>query len=107
VQATLLQLTAITIARAVKQTHWGDDAPPRVLIACGGGALNAQLLRELSRQLPALNVATSATYGWPVSQVEAAAFAWLAKQTMEGKPGNEPQATGAKGHRVLGAIYPG
>ena len=38
--------------------------------------------------------------------VEATAFAWLAKQALEGKPGNLPSVTGARGARVLGAIYP-
>jgi anhydro-N-acetylmuramic acid kinase len=45
-------------------------------------------------------------WGLPVMQVEAAAFAWLAHQTLRGEPANLPKATGAQGARVLGAIYP-
>ena len=33
-------------------------------------------------------------------------FAWLARQTLAGRPGNLPSVTGALGPRVLGAIYP-
>jgi len=44
--------------------------------------------------------------GLPVMQVEACAFAWLARQTILGQAGNLPNVTGAQGARVLGAIYP-
>jgi anhydro-N-acetylmuramic acid kinase len=42
----------------------------------------------------------------PPLQVEAAAFAWLARQFILGLPGNLPNVTGAKGMRVLGGLYP-
>ncbi|MBZ9583946.1 anhydro-N-acetylmuramic acid kinase, partial [Klebsiella quasivariicola] len=37
--------------------------------------------------------------------LEAVCFAWLAKQTLEKKPGNLPSVTGAKKSAILGAIY--
>ena len=60
----------------------------------------------LQARLPQLAVVNTDTAGLPPSQVEAAAFAWLARQTCLGLPGNLPKATGAKGARVLGGIYP-
>jgi anhydro-N-acetylmuramic acid kinase len=51
-------------------------------------------------------VQSSAAHGLPPLQVEAAAFAWLARQTLLGLPGNLASVTGAHGARVLGAIYP-
>ena len=73
---------------------------------CGGGSRNAQLMRLLAAELPQAQVQASDEAGWPAQWVEAAAFAWLALQTLEGKPGNLPSVTGARGARVLGAIYP-
>ena len=32
-------------------------------------------------------------------------FAWLARQTLAGRPGNLPAVTGARGPRILGAIF--
>jgi anhydro-N-acetylmuramic acid kinase len=99
VQATLLSLTAHSIAQSL----------PRDLdtcVVCGGGALNATLMAKLQALLYPTRVTTSDTAGMPAMQVEAAAFAWLALQTWQGLPGNVPAATGAKGLRVLGAVYP-
>ena len=76
------------------------------LIVCGGGALNRHLLGRLQAGLPDLRVSTSDEHGLPPLQVEAAAFAWLARQTLKRQPGNLPSVTGAAGLRVLGAIYP-
>lgn len=76
------------------------------LIVCGGGALNRHLLARLQAGLPGLRVSTSDQHGLPPLQVEAAAFAWLARQTLQRQPGNLPSVTGAAGLRVLGAIYP-
>ena len=60
----------------------------------------------LQARLPQMAVVSTDNAGLPPSQVEAAAFAWLARQTCLGLPGNLPKATGARGARVLGGIYP-
>lgn len=105
VQATLVALTAQTIARAIESQAWKESQPQEVLV-CGGGARNDALMRALQQRLPGARVLGTAERGWPESLVEAAAFAWLAQQAIEGRPGNEPQVTGATGPRILGAIYP-
>ncbi len=76
------------------------------LLVCGGGALNTELMRQLQALLPHAHVQSTAARGLPPLQVEAAAFAWLARQCMLGLPGNLPAVTGAHGPRILGAIYP-
>ena len=76
------------------------------LIVCGGGALNAQLMTRLQALLPGLEVVSSALAGLPPLQVEAAAFAWLACRALRGETGSLQSVTGARGARVLGAIYP-
>ena len=76
------------------------------LIVCGGGAFNLYLLQRLQAGLPWLRVSTSDQHGLPPLQVEAAAFAWLARQMIQRQPGNLPGVTGAAGLRVLGALYP-
>lgn len=76
------------------------------LIVCGGGAFNSYLMQQLQAGLPSLKVISSQARGLPPLQVEAAAFAWLARQTTLRLPGNLPSVTGAAGLRVLGAIYP-
>ncbi|WP_043698685.1 anhydro-N-acetylmuramic acid kinase [Tepidimonas taiwanensis] len=105
VQATLVALTAETIARAVLGADWGGEAPRRVLV-CGGGAHNGALLDALRARLPSITVETTASAGWPPQWVEAAAFAWLAREALCGRFGNVPDVTGARGPRLLGAIYP-
>lgn len=102
VQATLAMLTARTIADAVQR--WGGSA--KEVYVCGGGAHNHDLLRKLSGLLPRVKVATSAALGVDPDWVEALAFAWLAKRTVHADAGNIPTVTGARGPRVLGAIYP-
>jgi anhydro-N-acetylmuramic acid kinase len=101
VQATLAELTARTCA-AHLQRH---GIASRTLIVCGGGALNLHLLARLRALLPAVEVVSSAERGLPPQQVEAAAFAWLARSTLRGEPGNLASVTGASGARVLGGIY--
>lgn len=76
------------------------------LIVCGGGAFNQHLMQRLQAGLPSLRVVSSSAHGLGPLQVEAAAFAWLARQTVLRLPGNLPSVTGAAGLRVLGAIYP-
>ena len=63
-------------------------------------------MARLRALLPGVEVVSSAERGLPPQQVEAAAFAWLARSTMRGEPGNLASVTGARGARVLGAIYP-
>ena len=102
VQATLTAFTAQACADSLRS--YADHAP--TLLVCGGGALNGRLMAELQQRLPQLQVLSTASQGLPPLQVEAAAFAWLARQCMLGLPGNLPAVTGAAGPRVLGAIYP-
>jgi len=102
VQATLLALSAHTIADAVR-TH----APAmREIYACGGGVHNGALMNALRAQLPGLKVDSTAALGLHPDYVEAAGFAWLARARLIGEPGNLPSVTGARGPRLLGAIYP-
>ena len=102
IQATLTALTvqsaAAALLRAAPRTH--------ALYVCGGGALNGALMRGLRDALPRMQVASTDALGLPPLQVEATAFAWLARRFTERRPGNLPAATGAAGPRVLGALYP-
>lgn len=102
VQATLLALTAQTIAQAV-QAYCADA---RGVYVCGGGVRNHALMRALAVLLPDCVIEPTDVLGVPSQAMEAFAFAWLAKQTMMGQAGNLPSATGARGPRVLGAVYP-
>jgi anhydro-N-acetylmuramic acid kinase len=102
VQATLTALTAKSIADALLQ--YAEDF--EAVFVCGGGALNSELMRLLQAGLPQMQVQTTDTLGIPVMQVEAAAFAWLAQQCLERKPLSLETITGARGSRVLGAVYP-
>ena len=102
VQATLLELTARTAIDALRAAAPGT----RELLVCGGGARNGALMARLAALWPGLAVAATDSAGLPAQQVEAAAFAWLARQFCERRPGNHPGVTGAAGLRVLGALYP-
>jgi len=101
VQATLLQLSACSIAAALR-----DNAPGVCEVyACGGGVHNAALLDALRVELPGKQVDTTAALGLDPDFVEAVGFAWLARARLENIAGNLPSVTGARGPRVLGAIY--
>ena len=102
IQATLLELSAATIADAL-QTTQPDTA--RVLV-CGGGVHNRQLMARIAARLPEACVESTAAHGLDPDYVEAMGFAWLARETLAGRPGNLPSVTGAKGLRVLGSIHP-
>jgi len=102
VQSTLTALTAQVCANDVL-----SYAPHAArLLVCGGGAYNLSLMQMLQQRLPGIPVQSTEEHGLPPLQVEAAAFAWLARQTCLNLPGNLPAVTGATGPRVLGAIYP-
>lgn len=102
VQATLAELTARACAGEVLR----HEPSLRHLIVCGGGALNGHLMRRLAALLPDAKVASSVDWGLPPLQVEAAAFAWLARKAVNREKLELQSTTGAKGARVLGCIYP-
>lgn len=101
VQATLCELTARSIAEAIQQYA----APAVRCMVCGGGARNDFLMQRLAANLPNCRVHTTEEYGIAPEWVEAAAFAWLAMQTLIGKSGNVTEVTGARQPAILGAIY--
>lgn len=100
VQRTLLSLSVRSIAEALEKSS------PMVVRVCGGGALNQQLMTELSSALAPATVTSTEDIGLAPQWVEACAFAWLAERTLDGLSGNEPGVTGAKGYRILGGVYP-
>jgi anhydro-N-acetylmuramic acid kinase len=101
VQRTLLELTARSIASAVTQYCSNPDE----IYVCGGGANNRALLQCLQQLLHPVKIRLSDELGIGVDWVEAAAFAWLARQAMHQSTASLPEVTGAKGARILGAIY--
>lgn len=102
VQATLAEFTVLAAVQALRQHLPGCSS----LLVCGGGALNKLLMARLAATLPGVRVASTAAAGVPPMQVEAAAFAWLARAFVLRQPGNLPAVTGAIGPRVLGALHP-
>jgi len=102
IQATLAELTARTAADAVRR----HAAGAKELLVCGGGAFNADLMARLAARLAPMPVLSSADRGLPPDQVEACAFAWLARAFVCRAAGNIPSVTGATEPRVLGALYP-
>ncbi len=106
VQATLVELTATTLIDALVA------AAPTVndVFICGGGAYNTFLMGRLQKALAASGsaaaVQSTLKIGVPPDQVEALAFAWLALRFMARTTGNLPTVTGARGTRILGALYP-
>ncbi len=102
VQATLLEFTTLACAADVRR-----HAPNCTnLLVCGGGALNTALMQRLQSALPNVAVSSTAQKGLPPLQVEAAAFAWLARKAVHRENAGLQSVTGTRGARVLGAIYP-
>ena len=102
IQATLVALTATSIARAIKSCCGGA----KEIYVCGGGAANSALMSGLASALSGVTITTTAKLGIDPDWVEACAFAWLAREALLLRPGNLPSVTGAAGPRILGAIYP-
>ncbi|MES2148248.1 MAG: anhydro-N-acetylmuramic acid kinase [Pseudomonadota bacterium] len=99
VQATLAELSAVSIARAI--------GPAEAVYVCGGGAYNGTLLRSLAAALGGkTKVESTAALGVAPNRVEALAFAWLGYRFHQRAAGNLPAVTGARGPRILGALYP-
>lgn len=101
VQATLVELTARSIIEPILQYMASGE-----MLICGGGVHNAHLmsrLHELAK--PNLVVSSTQKYGLDPDWIEAMAFAWLARQTLNKQIGNLPSVTGAKQAAILGGIY--
>jgi anhydro-N-acetylmuramic acid kinase len=102
IQATLLELTAVTISNEIKQVaSTGCE-----VFLCGGGSHNSLLMKRLRTLLKPYTLATTAALGLDPDWVEACAFAWLAGCRLDSLAGNMPSVTGARGERILGGIYP-
>lgn len=104
---TLSQLTARTIAQDV--IKYAENCCR--LYLCGGGVYNKNLIKQLQSELNhfsqnEVSVLTTIELGIPPECVEALAFAWFAKCFIDAIPANSPSVTGAKGERILGALYP-
>ncbi|NIK02937.1 anhydro-N-acetylmuramic acid kinase [Xanthomonas cannabis] len=102
VQATLLELTAATVAEALLRLQ----PQTRRVLVCGGGVRNPVSMARLAARLPGVVVESSARHGMDPDYLEAMGFAWLAAELLAGRPANLPSVTGAAGPRLLGAIYP-
>ncbi|WP_045855537.1 anhydro-N-acetylmuramic acid kinase [Teredinibacter purpureus] len=101
VQATLTELTAVTIANALTETcEHGTH-----IFVCGGGAHNTHLFERLTTLLPQFKLDTTEALNLHPDWVEAVAFAWLAMRTLDRKPGNIPAVTGASNTLILGGVY--
>ena len=98
----LLELTAASVAAALR----ANQPDTQRLLVCGGGVHNPLLLRRIAARLPGVQVESTAAHGVDPDFVEAMGFAWLARETLAGRPGNLPDVTGARGPRILGALYP-
>jgi len=101
VQATLLELTVLSIAQAIQHDCLGASE----VYVCGGGAHNDTLMRRLQSHLPRLKITTTDELGVNPDYLEAIAFAWLAEQTVLKQTANLPAVTGAAHTCILGAIH--
>lgn len=106
IQATLVEVTALSITEGIKIASRPNGLNIDEVYVCGGGSKNLCLMQRLKELLAEMIIERTDALGVDADWVEAIAFAWLARQTMHGLPGNLPSATGASGFRVLGAIYP-
>jgi anhydro-N-acetylmuramic acid kinase len=102
VQATLTRLTAACIGRAIERFLARADE----VLVCGGGAFNATLMRMLAQECAPRPVRSTAELGVAPDHVEALAFAWLAREHLQRRTASLPAVTGARGARILGALYP-
>lgn len=100
--ATLLELTAITVADAYKK--WVPELPEKIYFS-GGGALNITLLKRIQYYLPKCEVLTSEELGWPSQAIEGGAFAYLAYARIREKKLSLPMVTGAQRDSLLGVIW--
>lgn len=102
VQATLAEFTARSIVDAIDRHCAGIDE----IFLAGGGARNGWLVRRIRALAGGRRVDPTDALGVPSGHVEAIAFAWLAMKCVRREPIDMAAVTGAKGPRILGAIYP-
>lgn len=101
VQATLADLTAHCILNEIRR-----HLPDGEILICGGGTQNTHLMTRLQTlAAPHFTVDSTEKYGLDPNWIEAMAFAWLAKQTLNHQPGNLPSVTGASQLAILGGVY--
>lgn len=109
VARTLVYLSAITIYDALVLNCHDCNQPNEVVqnevYLCGGGAHNTLLKDDLQQLLGNTKVSTTDELGIGIDWLEAIAFAWLANRCLNQQTANLPEVTGAKGARILGAIY--
>jgi anhydro-N-acetylmuramic acid kinase len=103
IQATLIELTALSISDSIS----GLPNSPIECFICGGGARNLHLITRIQKRLPKVLIQTTEQLSIDPDYVEAIAFAWLAKQRIDGQPGNIPSSTHASRQGILGGIYSG
>ncbi len=101
VQATLCELTALTVANAVKHYAGGT----KEVYICGGGVHNTFQVSRLQEALPTIKLASTESLGLLPDWIEATAFAWLTQQTIMQRKGNITTVTGARREVPLGGIY--
>jgi len=106
IMATLTEFTVRSIAYNYEAFLFSDHSISEVVLS-GGGARNLFILKSLKEKFPGLKISTFNDYGFPEKAVEAVAFAFLAKETLEGRMNNLPNVTGAKEGVILGKIVPG
>jgi anhydro-N-acetylmuramic acid kinase len=100
IQATLLEFTAQTVSSEIKKLLSSGE-----VVACGGGARNAALLKRLQEVLPGFALRTSTELGIHADCVESVAFAWMAKKTLQREPVDFSAFTGARHPVIAGGIY--
>jgi len=104
IQRTLCELTAQCIATDIINAAQEHSFYFDKVMVCGGGIRNTFLMERLNDILP-FDVISTDSLGYPSDWIEALAFAWFAKNTLEGKPSNVPSVTGAKRETILGSIF--
>lgn len=102
VQATCLELTAVTVVNALRS----HTPLPKQVLLCGGGVHNVRLLERMSQLLPECLVSSTQSFGVNPDFIEAQMFAWLAEKRMTATALNLQSITGAKKEAVLGVCYP-
>ncbi len=101
VQATLCELTATSVANAIKQNCSSTDH----IFICGGGHRNHELVRRIEQHFPNIPALSTEKIGLNPDFLEAVIFAWLAHQHIKRLPGNMPRVTGSSHTTLCGGLY--